>query len=131
MRKIYISGPITGVKDFRKRFEAAELDLKYTGNWEEVVNPVNVGDSIDFPEIISVEDRYPVYMREDLKELLICTHIYVLDNWYRSIGSLIEIIVAKICGLHFLYQTPRRHHAPSWIPLLKYLLKAVARKGLK
>jgi hypothetical protein len=130
MRRIYISGPISGIVDFRKKFEAAELALKYTGNWEDVVNPVNVGDSIDFPEVISEEDRYPVYMREDLKELLTCTHIYVLDGWAYSVGALIEIVVAKICGLHFLYQTPKKH-APSWVPLLKFLLKATAKKGMK
>ena len=106
MRKIYISGPITGVKEFRKNFDNAEklLDLKgYT-----VENPVKIGDRLHFPANFSKSDKYATYMRADLLALLGCTHIYMLDKWYNSRGAIIEYIVAKYAGLKSFIQLPAK-----------------------
>jgi len=121
MRKIYISGPITGVKKYRKNFENAEkiLDLKgYT-----VENPVTIGDRLHFPRTFSESDKYATYMRADLLALLGCTHIYMLDKWYNSRGAIIEYIVAKICGLKVIYSAAGKKEDMPWKPLLKLAIE--------
>ncbi len=127
MRSIYISGGITGVEDYKANFQLAEEGLIYTGNFEEVANPVTIGEKITFPECIKEKDKYKVFMREDLKVLLKCTHIYMLDGWKSSRGALIEIIVAKICGIHMVFQNDRND--PGWGAILGCLLQATIRAG--
>lgn len=102
MRKIYISGGITGVKNYKEKFSTEEKVLQIKGY--EVVNPVHIAERLI--EVFEGENGVPycLFMREDLKALLGCTHIYMLDNWYKSKGAVIEYIVAKVCGLKVIHQ---------------------------
>lgn len=93
--KIYISGPITGIKNFEKNFSKAEKKLKKIGH--EVVNPVKIGEALNNP---SYED----YMKADLKALLECDAIYLLDGWSNSKGANAEIKVAVICGIRIIHK---------------------------
>jgi hypothetical protein len=89
--KVYISGPITGrdMTECKVDFNSAELWL--TGLGYDVVNPL----SYDVIENRSWED----YMKRDLKLLLDCDYIYLLDGWESSRGARLEYNVAFDLGI--------------------------------
>lgn len=86
MRKIYISGPITGIDPAvcRKRFETAEKRLIARGYTP--VNPLKDG----LPETAT----YDEHMQRDLEMLAECDAIYMLNGWEHSKGCRIEFNVA-------------------------------------
>lgn len=84
--KVYISGPITGI-DFGNRFafSCARNALELCGY--EVVDPSEVQ--------LDDEATWTDYMRADLKLLLDCDYIYMLEGWEKSRGARIELALAK------------------------------------
>jgi hypothetical protein len=89
--KVYLSGPITGrdEKKYMNDFNSAELWL--TGLGYDVVNPVSYTSDPNW----SWED----YMRRDIKLLLDCDYIYLLDNWEYSKGARVEYNIACDVGI--------------------------------
>lgn len=93
--KIYISGRITGNKNYISEFNEAEGFLKLSRF--EVVNPIK-------------ENRYEEnktwkdYMIQDIKLLLSCDAIYMLSGWRRSKGARLEHYIAKKLGLKIYIQ---------------------------
>lgn len=67
--RVYISGPITGVEDYKERFAKAEQELKEQGHI--VINPAKVDET--YPEF-----DYEDYMEVDLCLLNLCEAIYML-----------------------------------------------------
>ena len=65
MRKIYLSGPITGLdaKEYHAKFERAESFYKEIGF--EVVNPVRISDEILAK---NPDAKYEDYMKADLEQ---------------------------------------------------------------
>lgn len=104
MTKVYIAGPMTGVKDwnFPAFFEAEEtlVSMGYR-----VVNPArNNGQTLELalkdagsPE--SPERDWLYYIRRDLPQLLYCDAICLLPNWEFSKGANLEHEVARGIGL--------------------------------
>lgn len=88
--KVYISGPITGI-DFGNRFafSCARNALELCGY--EVVDPSEVQ--------LDDEATWTDYMRADLKLLLDCDYIYMLDGWEDSKGARIERELAENLGI--------------------------------
>ena len=88
--KVYISGPITGI-DFGNRFAfvAASCGLELCGY--EVVDPSDVK--------LDGEASWSDYMRADLKLLLDCDYIYMLDGWEDSKGARLERELAERLGI--------------------------------
>lgn len=84
--KVYISGPITGI-DFGNRFafSCARNALELCGY--EVIDPSEVQ--------LDDEATWTDYMRADLKLLLDCDFIYMLEGWENSRGARIERELAK------------------------------------
>lgn len=84
--KVYISGPITGI-DFGNRFafSCARSALELCGY--EVVDPSEVQ--------LDDEATWTDYMRADLKLLLDCDFIYMLEGWEDSRGARLERELAK------------------------------------
>lgn len=89
--KVYISGPITGLplETVYNNFTNAEVRLLEQGY--EVVNPLNNG--------LPTNATWNEHMRADLKLLLDCDSIYMLNGWTNSKGAMIEYDLARI--LHF------------------------------
>lgn len=86
--KVYISGPMTGIKDFNMpAFEKAYYDLQEKDH--EPVMPVPFVDGKTYRE----------YLRDDMKLMLECDAIYMLDGWTESHGASLEHMVAMKCGL--------------------------------
>lgn len=88
--KVYISGPITGV-DFGNRFafSCARSALELCGY--EVVDPSEVQ--------LDDEASWADYMRADLKLLLDCDYIYMLEGWEDSKGARLERELAENLGI--------------------------------
>lgn len=109
--KVYISGPITGLaeEEFKKNFaDAAEL-LKSNGFTP--VNPCELevecgetcGSELTFTDG-SYQHHWSCYMKTDLKALLDCEGIFMLDGWRNSKGAKLEYEVAVGIGLPRLYR---------------------------
>jgi hypothetical protein len=85
MKKIYISGKITGIEaQAAQLFEQAETDIRNAGF--EPVNPMKLNHNHD--------KSWESYMKADLKALLDCDGIFMLNNWTDSKGALIELDLA-------------------------------------
>lgn len=91
-KKIYIAGKITGLKDYKKNFDRAEVELKKQGHV--VVNPSVV------PEGLNYDD----YMNICTAMLKACDTIYMLNNWKDSTGAKIEHQIAELSGKEIIYQ---------------------------
>lgn len=85
MTKMYISGPITNIPDRnRQAFDDAESFLLSLGH--EVVNPFHLN-----PPGNSWHDC----MKTDLKAMLECDELAMLDGWRDSKGACIEAVLAE------------------------------------
>ena len=94
--KFYISGPMTGIKDFNyPEFIKAEKSLIDTNI--DVFSPHNA------PKL----DSWQEYMRYDIAELTKCTHIMMLDGWRKSKGAKIEHRIARDLGMVIVYNKKR------------------------
>lgn len=84
--KVYISGPISGLpyEEVEKAFNEAEVMLQEKGY--EVLNPLNNG--------LPRESTWREHMRADLKLLLDCDAIYMLNGWEYSRGASLEYDLA-------------------------------------
>lgn len=92
--KVYISGKITGkpldlaVKEFR----AVSMHLHGYSGITEVVNPMK--------EVPYVEGKiWEDYMKDDIKLLLDCDAIWMMNDWKDSKGARFEYLIAKKIGL--------------------------------
>lgn len=86
--KIYISGPMTGIPDFnRPAFDRAADDMCAAGH--EPVLPVQYVEGKTYEE----------YLSDDIKMLLDCDGIYMLDGWKESKGAKIKHMIALACGI--------------------------------
>lgn len=95
MKKIYISGPISGydIKERKERFNEVELALVKTGY--EVVNPTKNGLP---PEATTHE-----HMKKDIELLLTCDAIYMMEKWTHSKGCKVEFDIATAIGLEVIF----------------------------
>lgn len=88
--KVYISGPISGI-DFGNRFafSCARSALELCGY--EVIDPSEVQ--------LSDAATWADYMKADLKLLLDCDYIYMLEGWENSKGARLERELAENLGI--------------------------------
>lgn len=98
MRKIYISGKISGMPKEKARsiFRAAETRVKSTYPNARVVNPFNNGLPENAP--------YEQHIAKDLEMLAECDTIYMLPNWESSNGAKLEHKYATTNGLRVIYE---------------------------
>lgn len=78
MVKLYISGPITGIPDYKEKFMAAAKKLEGTG--AVVLNPATL------PEGMNRED----YMRICLSMVDVADVVVMLPGWEDSAGARLE-----------------------------------------
>ena len=88
--RVYISGAITDVDDYKEHFDRAERQLKAKGY--EVFNPTVFDDKL--PQL-----TYEEYMKLDLALLDMCEVIYMLEGWKKSFGANREYGYALAKGL--------------------------------
>lgn len=98
MKRIYISGPITG-RDRNGAFEHFERAGKYlTDLGYEAVNPMKKPSEAD------ASKPWADYMREDIALLIDCDAIYMLDGWELSRGAKLEFNIATELGMHQMFE---------------------------
>lgn len=96
LKKVYISGPITGTKDYLEKFEDIETALVLVHQGVEVINPAKVNANL--PESTTWEE----YMRMSLCMLSTCDGIYMMEGWQQSRGANLEYAYAKGMGITVL-----------------------------
>lgn len=89
---VYVSGAITGCRDYSERFGAAEMRLREQGHT--VFNPARNG----------IDWSYREYINVGLMELMHCDTIYMLRGWHGSVGARLEMEYARACGLRIIYE---------------------------
>ena len=96
MKKLYLSGPISGVplEEARARFAAVEADLRWQGY--EVLNPFNNG--------LHWSDPWGDHMKADIKMLLEADIIFMLEGWKESQGAQLELTIARALDMVILHQ---------------------------
>lgn len=113
MAKIYISGKIEGVKDYKERFLEAEFFLlNVFTEWidskaQTVINPATKGIELQALYMSKYKrlPTYEEYLANDIKELADgCTSIFMLENWVDSKGAKIELDLAQKLGLKIYYE---------------------------
>lgn len=95
-QKIYISGQITGTKDYMDRFENEERRLYELGF--EPINPAKICAVL--PESFTHEE----YMRVCLSILSECDGIVMLHGWEKSYGANAELCYALATGKNVYYK---------------------------
>lgn len=96
MRRVYISGPISGTDDYLDRFARAEMAVSAMGC--AAVNPAAVNDRL--PEGTS----YQCYMDTSLAMLRHCDMIYMTRGWRGSKGARLEKAYADALGIEAAYE---------------------------
>jgi hypothetical protein len=101
IRRVYIAGPMTGVRlsNF-PAFHAAAARLRAAG-WE-VVNPAEL-DGPDHEHRPLSRGEYMSLRRRDTREMLTCDSIYLLPGWQLSPGATDERKVAMMHDLEVFY----------------------------
>ena len=97
--KVYISGAITGVKDYKKDFERG---VYYW--FDKYVNYQNIKNPVWFCRHLPQNSTWEQYMRVCVKELADCDKIYMLKGWENSRGATEEHRIAKMLGLEVIYE---------------------------
>ena len=93
-KSVFISGPITGVPDYKEKFDKAEKLLSFFGY--KVVNPTKIIDPLG--DIFT----YDQMLELDVKILTMCDCIYQLEGWENSKGANIEFEAAQEYNVHKL-----------------------------
>ena len=92
---IYISGKITGTKDYLDRFRKAEIQIGRA----DIINPAKVNDNL--PKCTT----YKQYMKMSLCMLEMCDTIYMLKGWEDSKGARLEHEYAKSNNYKIIYES--------------------------
>ncbi len=101
-KKVYISGQMTGIEGYNSvAFNRATDLLRNKGI--ECVNPFEIGQTIeDQLGSHTVEEKYFMFMKADIKVLLDCSHIYMLKGWEKSKGANMEKSIADFFNIEII-----------------------------
>ncbi len=93
MKRIYLSGPMTGHPG--NNFPAFHAEAaRLTALGYDVVNPADINPD--------PETTWHECMRNDLKALLDCDCMALLDGWQKSAGAHLEMHVAHRVGMEIV-----------------------------
>ena len=95
MKRVYISGGITGVENYKESFSKKQTELEKNGF--EVINPALLGNIM--PKSASWEE----YMIICVDLLCMCDYICMLCGWEKSEGAKAEL---KFSALNNIPQLP-------------------------
>jgi hypothetical protein len=96
--KLYLSGPMTGLPDDNfPAFQKAAAALRAMGH--EVVNPAEL--VVDTPR--ESPEFWSACLRADLKAMLDCDGIALLQGWWASKGANLELHVAHRVNMQVLF----------------------------
>jgi len=95
--KIYISGKISGLplKQVKAKFDYADRELRQMG-YTKIINPLNIKHKMNA--------TWRDFMENDIIQLIQCDAIYVLLDYKKSKGAMLELHIARKLGLKIIYQ---------------------------
>jgi hypothetical protein len=110
---IYISGPITGIRDNNRRgFEKAHSKIidtfRNTKVWEtlRIINPLAIAvevnacfDQINKNHYRKIKPQWNDYMKACIPELCTATHVLFIKGWKKSKGAMLERQIAEAIGI--------------------------------
>lgn len=99
----YISGPITGVTDWKEKFEQAENWVKKNLD-KNIKSPRLISRRLELGRTTSEEIPWEEYMRADLRALTWCDTIFVMRGSEGSKGAALELHLAQELGLRVCHQ---------------------------
>jgi len=103
LKKIYISGKITGDPNYRDKFNRADIELtKNNDCW--TYNPIFLAEYLEYLTGSTEDLKYSDYLKYDLEFLLKCDAIFMLADWKESEGAKLKHKIAEMIGLEILYQ---------------------------
>ncbi len=118
--RVYIAGPMTGLPELNfPAFHAAAAELRAKGY--DVINPAELNPD---PTM-----KWGNAMRGDIRELMTCTGIYMLDGWRQSRGASLEYFLANALNLTILNERPNLTVAAAAMAITAPHAVAVARPG--
>lgn len=91
MKKIYLAGAITGVKDYKKNFGSAQRLFESADTF--VINPARMPEG----------ETPGWYMSRLLPQLLDSDFVVLLPRWEASKGACIERALALYAGIPVVY----------------------------
>lgn len=92
-KRIYIAGPITGMPELNyPAFHAEARRLRDLGY--DAVSPIELNHAPNA--------TWHQFMRHDLRALLTCDAMALLEGWQNSAGANGEIHVARLAGIEIL-----------------------------
>ena len=95
---IYISGPISGVSNYLKKFDDAEYNLEMRYG-DQIINPAKVLSRLPTEYL-----EYKDLMKLCLDMLAMCDTIYMMRGWRDSKGALLEYQFAKTHNFNIIIQ---------------------------
>jgi hypothetical protein len=94
--KIYISGAITNNPNAKAQFEKAKQTLLEMNKCYEPISPMDLPHEHD--------KSWNAFMREDIKALMECQGIYMIEGWTNSQGAFIEKELAQSLDFKIIYE---------------------------
>lgn len=91
--RVYLSGAISGDKDYMAKFKAYEGAIKANHPDWEVINPARVGETL--PDSFSHADHMDI----DFALLSKADRMYQLPGWQESMGACMEYGYARAKGI--------------------------------
>lgn len=114
----YISGKVTGLPDLNKPKFAAATELLRSLGYGVVINPHVVCATL--PK----DSDWREYMKRCLKQLPGADLIVLLDDWHKSKGAVIEVLIALLLGIE-IRDIETREIVPKrklWLLIIKFHL---------
>lgn len=117
MKRVYIAGPMTGLKDLNfPAFHAAATVLRAQGHV--AINPAEVNPDHTTPRVEC--------MKKDIPELLTCNSLHLLKGWHLSRGASLEQAIASALDFSITIADGARHpdHNTPTLSMSCYQLRA-------
>lgn len=103
MKRIYLSGPMTGKPDLNRPAFKRYADIVRAMGYE-VVNPHDVPATKYGGGLVEGEPSYDDYLLSDIVSLVKCDGILMLPGWQESKGARVELEIAMVLG-HSFFRT--------------------------